>query len=458
MEFLRQYQLDIMLVMTGICSILALFVFISTTLSPERKRNLFLLEAGASLLLITDRLAYLFRGNTSTLGWWMVRISNFSVFFLSLFLIYAFDLYLIDLFTHEGKFSKAPRRLEITEKFCYIGFVLLIISQFTGLYYTFDDMNRYHRSSGQILCYLFPLGGLFLQTSVIIQYYKRFSRKIVFPVLLFTTLPVIATIIQIFAYGLSLTNMSLVGASLILYIFVLMDMNKTVEKANEMEISFLKEEQQQMQTMFAQTAEALARAIDAKDRYTHGHSSRVAEYAREIARRAGKSSKEVNEVYLAALLHDVGKIGIPDEIINKKGKLTDEEYAAIKTHPVIGNEILSKIKQAPFISVGAHYHHERYDGKGYPDGLRGEQIPTLARIIAVADSYDAMTSKRSYRATLDQNYVRSEIARGSGTQFDPDFARIMLNMIDEDTDYQMQEMKSPLTEESQQASPVLLNF
>ena len=191
--------------------------------------------------------------------------------------------------------------------------------------------------------------------------------------------------------------------------------------------------------MTTETASALASAIDAKDTYTHGHSSRVAEYSREIARRAGKSEAECRDIYLSALLHDVGKIGVPNSIINKKGRLTDEEYDVIKTHPVIGRQILSNITQIPHIADGAYYHHERFDGKGYPVGLSGTDIPEIGRIIAVADSYDAMTSNRSYRGILPQNVARAEIEKGMGTQFDPDFAKIMLGMIDADADFTMRE-------------------
>ena len=142
---------------------------------------------------------------------------------------------------------------------------------------------------------------------------------------------------------------------------------------------------------------------------------------------------------MMGLLHDVGKIGVPDEIINKKGKLTDEEYAAIKVHPEIGDRILKKVKEMPKLSIGARWHHERYDGSGYPDGLKGDEILEEARIIAVADAYDAMTSHRSYRDILPQAVVREEIEKGKGTQFDPVFADIMLRMIDEDKDYMMHE-------------------
>ena len=181
--------------------------------------------------------------------------------------------------------------------------------------------------------------------------------------------------------------------------------------------------------------EALAAAIDAKDAYTNGHSGRVAEYAREIGRRYGYSKKQQSEIYMMGLLHDVGKIGIPDSVINKPGRLTDEEYDVIKTHSVIGSQILSKTTEMPRMAVGAHWHHERFDGTGYPDRLAGHDIPEEARILAVADAYDAMTSRRSYRDALPQDVVRKEIEDEKGKQFDPEFADIMLKMIDEDKDF-----------------------
>ena len=191
--------------------------------------------------------------------------------------------------------------------------------------------------------------------------------------------------------------------------------------------------------LFLNVVSSLAGAIDAKDNYTNGHSSRVAEYAREIARRYGYSIKEQGDIYIIGLLHDVGKIGVSDYVIRKEDKLSASEYEEIKKHPVIGSQILKNINEMPKLSVGARWHHERYDGTGYPDGLVGEEIPEEARIIAVADAYDAMTSKRSYRNILSQEKVRQEIIDGMGTQFDPRFAEIMLRMMDEDPEYKMRE-------------------
>ena len=194
-----------------------------------------------------------------------------------------------------------------------------------------------------------------------------------------------------------------------------------------------------LKTLSVEVMEALAHTIDAKDKYTNGHSMRVAIYARMIAEKMGLTEEECDNIYYMGLLHDIGKIGVPNEIINKPSGLTDEEYDVIKTHPGIGFEILSEMKSHPMLAKGAHWHHERYDGKGYPDHLEGENIPIESRIIAVADSYDAMTSNRSYRKYLSQDVVRSEIEKNSGTQFDPEIVKCMLEIIDEDEKYLMHE-------------------
>ena len=201
------------------------------------------------------------------------------------------------------------------------------------------------------------------------------------------------------------------------------------------------EENKRQRRLFEQTATALVNAIDAKDPYTHGHSSRVAEYSRKLAEMKGKSKSECTDIYFAALLHDVGKIGIPANIINKPGKLTDEEYEIIKQHTAKGAQILQSISEYPSLSICTLSHHERYDGKGYPHGLKGTEINETARIVAVADAYDAMTSKRSYRDPIPQQKVREELVKGVGTQFDPEYAKLMLHLIDLDTEFEMKERR-----------------
>ena len=188
--------------------------------------------------------------------------------------------------------------------------------------------------------------------------------------------------------------------------------------------------------------QTLAEAIDAKDTYTNGHSLRVAEYSQQIANKFGYSSQKQKDIYMMGLLHDVGKIGVPDSVISKPDRLTEEEFSRIEEHPVLGARILGRIKEMPELSVGARWHHERYDGTGYPDRLSGEDIPEQARIIAVADAYDAMTSKRSYREILPQADVRAELIRCRGTQFDPVFADIMIGIIDKDKDYSVREERN----------------
>ncbi|MBR2853360.1 MAG: HD-GYP domain-containing protein [Clostridia bacterium] len=228
----------------------------------------------------------------------------------------------------------------------------------------------------------------------------------------------------------------------IVAVILIRSRDRQIVKYRSDEVNRLKEQQQISQRLFEQTATALVTAIDAKDEYSHGHSMRVAEYARKIAQMMGKSEDECLKIYYAGLLHDVGKIGISDAIINKKGKLTPEEYDEIKKHPVLGNQILTSIRDYPYISIGAHYHHERYDGKGYPDGLKGEDIPEIARIISVADAYDAMSSNRSYRRAIPQQIIREEIVAGAGTQFDPEMAMIMRHLIDLDGEYRMKEREA----------------
>lgn len=439
MEFIKSQQLNIMLVLTGVCGLLTFFALFTKAMPPRRRRAIFLVELTATLLLVSDRVAYLYRGEPGAVAFVAVRAGNFALFLLTLLVLFSFNLYLTDLFTNEGSLKRVPRRLQAAQVQALAGIALLVASQPADFYYYFDDMNRYHRGGGYAVSLLAPLSVLVLQMSVIIQHYGRLSRHIRIPTLLFTLLPIAAAGAQVFAYGLSLINMTIVGDAVLLYLFALLDLNATVERSKRREIELLKDEQRNINLMLMQTAESLASAIDAKDSYTHGHSTRVAEYSRRIAARAGKPTKDCTEVYIAALLHDVGKIGVPNAIINKDGSLSDDEYWSMKMHPVIGRQILENISQAPYISVGAMSHHERFDGRGYPEGLKGMEIPEIARIIAVADSYDAMTSKRSYRAPLPQPVVRAEIARGSGTQFDPEFASIMLEMIDEDKGYRMQD-------------------
>ena len=173
--------------------------------------------------------------------------------------------------------------------------------------------------------------------------------------------------------------------------------------------------------------------IDAKDPYTNGHSKRVALYTRLIAQELGYEGKDLDRIYYIALLHDCGKIGVPDNVLGKPGKLTDEEFQIIKSHTVKGGEILRSFKSIEGVNEGALYHHERYDGRGYPEGRAGEDIPYIARMICVADSFDAMNTNRVYREKLSKETIMEEIRKNKGKQFDPEIADVMLKLIDEGT-------------------------
>lgn len=197
-----------------------------------------------------------------------------------------------------------------------------------------------------------------------------------------------------------------------------------------MKLRSIRRRQQEYRRITEQSLLTFAGAIDAKDRYTKDHSLRVAHYARELARRMGMGEEEQENIYYIALLHDVGKIGIPDQVLNKPGRLTDEEFHLIQTHPSIGGDILKNFTALEGIADGARYHHERYDGKGYCEGKAGEDIPLTARIIAVADAYDAMSSDRCYRKGLPREVIEAELKKGAGSQFDPQIIPHMLAIIE----------------------------
>ncbi len=436
--FLISHQETIMMILSSMCGLIAVFVLFMKALPKKRRNSLLAVEVCAMVTMAADCFAYAYRGDPSVEGFWSVRISNFLVFLMNIGILFAFNAYITDLY-EDSNSGQGFMRLKVVNYLGIAGMVMLIVSQFTGLYYSFDATNTYQRGPGFLFCYLVPAFMLILQVSVIIQNYKKLSPIISLSLMLFSILPLIASVVQLKIYGLSFINTTIAAMALLLYLFALKDMNESYAHANDLRIELLTAEQQSMKRLFEQTAEALASAIDAKDKYTHGHSSRVAGYSKMIAKMAGKDDKECEDIYYAALLHDIGKIGVPDEIINKKGKLTDEEYEKIKEHTTIGKEILSSIVEFPYISIGAHHHHERFDGRGYPDKLKGSDIPELARIIAVADAYDAMTSKRSYRDPLPQATVRQILIEEMGEQFDPLFATQMIHMIDQDQEYAMRE-------------------
>ena len=196
----------------------------------------------------------------------------------------------------------------------------------------------------------------------------------------------------------------------------------------------LKDTYEKLENAYMESIETLRYTVEAKDSYTRGHSDRVSAYSVLIGEKLGLPEEDINNLRIGGLFHDIGKIGVPDSILLKEAKLTDDEYSEIKNHPAIGAHILSNATIFKDIIPIVKHHHERYDGNGYPGKLKGEDIPYLARIAAVADSFDAMTSKRTYRNSLPLDVVISEFERCKGTQFDPNLADVFLDILKNDYD------------------------
>lgn len=219
--------------------------------------------------------------------------------------------------------------------------------------------------------------------------------------------------------------------------FVALNSNVAMAIRNAQLFKELEYELDRKHQLFIRTTIALAAAIEAKDHYTHGHTSRVTNLSMEIARRMGIKAKRnfdgkfLEDLNISSLLHDIGKIGVPEHILNKRGSLTVGERNRIKEHPMIGVNILKSIKELEGAVPGVRYHHERFDGKGYPEGLKGDKIPLIAAIITVADSFDAMSTNRPYRAALDKRDAINEIRSLSGRQFSPAVTDIFLELCRE---------------------------
>lgn len=192
----------------------------------------------------------------------------------------------------------------------------------------------------------------------------------------------------------------------------------------------LKDTNEKLEQAYLESIQTVRYTVEAKDTYTRGHSDRVSEYSILIGKRVGLSEEQLKTLRIGGLFHDVGKIGVPDAILQKDAKLTDEEYSEIKNHPSIGAHILSTASIFKELVPIVKHHHERYDGHGYPSQLKGEDIPYLARIAAIADSFDAMTSKRTYRDSLPLDVVIEEFKRCRGTQFDPELDDVFLDILE----------------------------
>jgi hypothetical protein len=320
-------------------------------------------------------------------------------------------------------------------------YLLLLINPITGWVFTYDEAGNYiHQFLFIPVAYGFPIVFFVIASIYMLRHHMMYKKSQLMTMSLAVLVAGTLFLLQMLYFDNVLITFFIASIG-VLVIFLsletpeylrLVQTTAELNEAKAREAVLESKERLSREVMLA-----LSKAVDAKDHYTNGHSERVATYAKEIARRMGKSEKEQEEIYELGLLHDIGKIGVPIEIINKAGKLTDKEFDEVKKHTIIGWDILKTITEIHWLSKGARWHRERYDGKGYPDGLKGKEIPEEARIICLADSYDAMTSRRSYSVPKIQQEVREEIIKCSGTQFDPDIAKYLIDMIDEDTEYQL---------------------
>ncbi|WP_026651087.1 HD-GYP domain-containing protein [Butyrivibrio proteoclasticus] len=432
-EFLKLHQINIMLALSATCFTFGILMFITRFLDKRRRLILILMEFIAAFLLYFDRMAYLYSGDLSNTGIIMTRVSNFVVFFLTSAVVYGFNLYLMDLLRVEGKQTVIPKRLIFVSYASLFGMALVVISQFTGFIYYFDANNVYHRGIGFFLNYVTPLVCPLIQYTVVVNYRKVFSKFIYTALVLFIFVPIITGVIQYFAYGISIVNMAIVFVSMTLYIFSYLDINETVLRAHRLEMKELQEEKKSMLRLFDETANAFVVAIEKRNPFFDGYSKRTADFALRIAKAVGKNDEECDEIYYSALLHDVGIASIPIEILSKKPEdLTDDDRKTFQKIPDISRDILSRIKEYPYLSDNAIYSHERYDGSGFPKGLKGDEIPEIARIIAVADAYNFMSSSNGYRGPYPYFTIREEFIKQAGITYDAKFAAAMVDIMDRD--------------------------
>lgn len=235
---------------------------------------------------------------------------------------------------------------------------------------------------------------------------------------------------EITTYTRHLVMIIVLIAAVFLVACVIIGFKLTVNKYKEDELEILKDRQQRDKKLIREIIEAFAKVIDMKDSYTQGHSFRVAKYTEMLARELGYDEETVEQYYNIALMHDIGKVSIPDQVLNKPGKLTDEEFGVIKSHTVRGHDVLNSISLMPELVVGAESHHERPDGKGYPAGLKEGEIPRVAQIIAVADTFDAMYSDRPYRKRMNYEKAIGIIRDVSGTQLTEDVVDAFLRLAE----------------------------
>lgn len=318
----------------------------------------------------------------------------------------------------------------------------LVFNNFFGFYFGFVD-NQYTRGPVYLLVNAVSLAFVFESIIVFIIKTKMFNIKQLVTTYFFYGFFFLSFVLQLFVFpDILLSDFGCaLGALMVFFSIETPDYAKlmyTLNELNELKASLeiqvrsrtqeLDAEKASYEILTLETLASLAQVIDAKDHYTNGHSFRVAAYARGMGKILNFSDQQQEQIYFAGLIHDVGKIGISENILSKPGKLTSEEFSVIKTHPALGGDILKGIKEYHIFEQVARSHHERYDGTGYPDKLAGDNIPFTARIITICDTFDAMTSDRSYRKALSDQTAIDELIKGKGTQFDERLVDVFLKL------------------------------
>ena len=321
--------------------------------------------------------------------------------------------------------------------------ISLIINNWLGFYFYFSETYEYSHGGGYFLVNLVAI--LYVIESLVFVIIKRreFNSRQMISTTVFYAFFFLSFVLQLAVFSdILLSDFGVALGGLIVFFSIetpdYIKLMATLNELNELKASLeiqvknrtheLDEEKKSYEELTLETLSSLASVIDAKDHYTNGHSFRVAAYSKGIAEQLGLSTQECEQIYFAGLIHDVGKIGINEAILTKPGKLNEKEFAIIKSHSVLGGDILKGIKEFPVFEHVARSHHERYDGTGYPDKLKGEEIPLQARIVTVADTFDAMTSDRSYRKALADDVAIKELITYKSKQFDPQIVGAFLNL------------------------------
>lgn len=421
--------------------ILVVTVHYSATNIVNKRFRLFLY--GALAMIALDIATVATNDHASNFPSWFNYFLNGLYFFSGALVALFFLYYCISYALKDASPQKRKKFYIINLSILGAYALTLLLNGFFGFYFFFDSTNGYSHGPVYIMVNALSIFYLVESAAVFIAHKRNFNRRQIISIVVFYTVFLVSFVLQLTAFpGVLLSDFgTAVGALFVFFSIETPDYAKlisTLDELNELKASLeiqvasrteeLKEEKHSYEALTLETLSSLARVIDAKDHYTVGHSFRVASYSKGIGEELGIKGSALEKLYFAGLIHDVGKIGIKEEILTKPGKLTNAEFEAIKAHSALGGDILKGIREFPVFEAVARSHHERYDGTGYPDKKAGENIPFEARIVSIADSYDAMTSDRSYRRALSDEVALKEIRENSGTQFDPQMVEAFIRL------------------------------